>query len=176
MSKDTDANGKPRPGTMEAIRAAMAEEAKTLTDARVLRPAYVWLVVAMALPEIDLIVEADRGRGKDHKGKSVYDRIAEKLRKLSGFDELSGESVRQYRSRIKGGKYDAQLAKLGLRRVGNRIEPLDSASGQTPADPAATQSSVAVQQPPERPNPPEPDTVPVPQNYDTTVRIKPDPE
>jgi hypothetical protein len=176
MSKDNDANGKPRPGTMEAIRAALAEEAKALTDTRVLQPTHVWLVVAMALPEIDLIVEAARGRGKDPKGKSVYDRIAEKLRKLSGFDELSGESVRQYRSRIKGGKYDAQLARLGLRRVGNRIEPLDSAPGQTPADPVENQSPVVVQQLLARPNPPEPNTALAPQNYDTTVRIKPDPE
>lgn len=176
MSKDTDTNGKPRPGTMEAIRAALAEEAKAQTDARILRPPHVWLVVATALVDIDLIVEANRGRGKDRRGKSVYDGLAEKLRRASNFEELSGESVRQYRSRIKRGKYDPQLAKLGLRRVGNRIEPLDSASGQTPADPAAIQSSVAVQQPPDRPNPPEPDTVPVPQNYDTTVRIKPDPE
>lgn len=176
MSKDTDANGKPRPGTMEAIRAAMAEEAKAQTDARILRPPHVWLVVATALVDIDLIVEANRGRGKDRRGRSVYDGLAEKLRKASNFEQLSGESVRQYRSRIKRGKYDAQLAKLGLRRVGNRIEPLDRAADQTPDDPAVTQSPVAVQQPLATPNPPEPNTALAPQNYDTTVRIKDDPE
>ena len=176
MSKDTDTNGKPRPGTMEAIRAALAEEAKALTDARVLQPTYVWLVVAMALPEIDLIVEAERGRGKDQKGENVYDRLAQRLRKLPGVHKLSGESVRQYRSRIKRGKYDAQLAKLGLHRVGNRIEPLDSAPGQTPADPAVTQSPVAVQQLLATPNPPERKVLTAPQDHQTSIRVKPDPE
>ncbi len=176
MSKDNDTNGKPRPGTMEAIRAALAEEAKAQTDARILRPPHVWLVVATALVDIDLIVEANRGRGKDRRGRSVYDGLAEKLRKASNFEELSGESVRQYRSRIKRGKYDTQLAKLGLRRVGNRIEPLDSAPDQKPADPVADQPPVAEQQPPATPNPPESKPHPGSSSHDTSVRIKDDPE
>lgn len=116
----SDENDAPDPGTMDAIRAALAEEARGLADSRTFKPAYVWQVVAAALPEIDMIVEASKGRGKDAT-KAAYDDIAAKLRKASGFEELSGESVRQYRPRIKCGRYDVQLARIGFRRVGSHI-------------------------------------------------------
>lgn len=116
----SDENDTPDAGTMDAIRAALAEEAHGLADSRTFKPAYVWQVVAAALPEIDMIVEANKGRGKGTT-KAVYDDIAAKLRKASGFEELSGESVRQYRPRIKCGRYDVQLARIGFRRVGSRI-------------------------------------------------------
>jgi uncharacterized protein with PIN domain len=161
---------------MEAIRAALADEAKAQTDVRALRPSHVWLVVAMALAEIDRIVEANRGRRKDSKGESVYDRIAEKLRKASGFEELSGESVRQYRSSIKRGKYDAQLAKLGLRRVGNRIEPIDTAANQVPAAPAANQTAAAANPLPDAPKPHAPAVGSQSHDHHTSIRLKQDPE
>lgn len=175
MTKDTDANSKPRPGTMDAIRAALADEARAQTDVRVLRPSHVWLVVAMALPEIDQIVEANRGRRKDSEGRCVYDRIAEKLREASGFEELSGESVRQYRPRIKKGKYDALLAKLGLRRVGNRIEPIGSAPIQAPAAPVANQPAVITNPLPGAPNP-HGSVVDSQSHHNTSIRLKQDPE
>jgi len=105
---------------MDAIRAALAKEARAVADSRTFKPAYVWQVVASALQEIEVLVVASKGRGKGAT-KAAYDDIAVKLRAASCFDELSGESVRQYRSRLLSGKYDVRLAALGFRRVGSRI-------------------------------------------------------
>lgn len=117
----TDENVETKAGTWDAIGKALADEVRSATDARTFVPAYVWQVVAAALPSIDEAVEKARGRGDVN---AQYDLLAKKLRLASGFDELSGESVRQYRSRIKSGKYDDRLAKIGFRRVGNRIEAI----------------------------------------------------
>lgn len=119
MSNESD---EVAEGSMDAIRAALARKAPGPADTRTFKPAYVWQVIAAALPEIDRIVAASKGRGRGGAGKAVFDGIAESLRAPSGFDDISGESVRQYRSRILRGQYDAKLAALGFRRIGNRIE------------------------------------------------------
>ena len=120
----SDENDEVTEGSMDAIRAALAKEAHDIADSRTFKPAYVWQVVAAALPEIDRIVTASKGRGKAGASKAVFDGIAEKLRRASGFDDISGESVRQYRSRSLCGDYDAKLAAIGFRRIGNRIEAI----------------------------------------------------
>ncbi|AMJ61596.1 hypothetical protein [Bosea sp. PAMC 26642] len=124
---DLDASGAVTKSSMEEIRAAMAEEARAVTGTRILKPGYVWMVVAAALPEIDAILAAAEGSGEG--GKAVFERIAAMLRAASGFSDLSGESVRQYRSRIKQGVFDERLARLGFRRVNNRIEPIVASAG-----------------------------------------------
>lgn len=120
----SDENDEVAAGSMDAIRAALAKEAPGPADSRTFKPAYVWQVIAAALPEIDRIVAASKGRGRAGASKAVYDDIAEKLRRASGFDDLSGESVRQYRSRLLRGEYDAKLAAIGFRRIGNHIEAI----------------------------------------------------
>lgn len=118
MSEESD---EVAEGSMDAIRAALARKAPGPADTRTFKPVYVWQVVAAALHEINRIVTASKGRGRDGASKAVFDEIAETLRAASGFEEISGESVRQYRSRILRGEYDAKLAAIGFRRVGDRI-------------------------------------------------------
>ena len=120
----SDENDAVTVGSMDAIRAALAREAPGPADSRTFKPAYVWQVVAAALPEIDRIIAASKGRGRDGASKAVFDGIAQTLRAASGFEDLSGESVRQYRSRLLRGEYDAKLAAIGFRRIGNRIEAI----------------------------------------------------
>lgn len=136
MSEESD---EVAEGSMDAIRAALARKAPGPADTRTFKPVYVWQVVAAALHEINRIVTASKGRGRDGASKAVFDEIAETLRAASGFEEISGESVRQYRSRILRGEYDAKLAAIGFRRVGDRIvavadltqiEDLPAASGR----------------------------------------------
>lgn len=118
MSEESD---EVAEGSMDAIRAALARKAPGPADTRTFKPVYVWQVVAAALHEINRIVTASKGRGRDGASKAVFDEIAETLRAASGFEEISGESVRQYRSRILRGEYDAKLAAIGFRRVGDLI-------------------------------------------------------
>ncbi|WP_336813037.1 hypothetical protein [Bosea sp. MMO-172] len=172
----SDENDTPDVGTMDAIQAALAEEARGLADRRTFKPAYVWQVVAAALPEIDTIVEASKGRGKAGASTAIYNGIAAKLREASGFNELSGESVRQYRSRIKGGDYDDQLARIGFRRVDNRIVAIADlpkadhspwndarAESQLPANPVP---SIVIANPPK----------PAATDFQSDMRLKSDPE
>jgi hypothetical protein len=118
----SDENDTFAAGSMDAIRAALAKVAPGPADSRTFKPVHVWQVVAAALPEIDRIIAANKGRGDAATSKAVYDDIAEELRLASGFDDISGESVRQYRSRLMRGEYDAKLAAIGFRRTENRIE------------------------------------------------------
>lgn len=117
-------NNDPTEGSMDAIRAALAQDAPGPPDSGTFKPAYVWQVVASALSEVDRIIAASIGRGTAADSKAIYDGIAEKLRRASGFDDISGESVRQYRSRLLAGQYDARLAAIGFRRIGNRVEAI----------------------------------------------------
>ncbi|MCP4616933.1 MAG: hypothetical protein GY844_10885 [Bradyrhizobium sp.] len=63
----SDENDAPDPGTMDAIRAALAEEARGLADSRTFKPAYVWQVVAAALPEIDTHNGSKAGIGGEQR-------------------------------------------------------------------------------------------------------------
>lgn len=118
-----DVNKKAPAGTIDAIRAAMAEEARAVTQSQAFKPNTVWMVVASALESIELIVRATKGVGKD-ASKAQYEDLAAKLQQASGLRKIAGESVRQYFPRIMGGKYDARLIALGYRRIGNRIEAI----------------------------------------------------
>lgn len=118
-----DGKKKAPVGTIDAIRAGMAEEARRVADSRVFTPTTVWMVVASALEPIGVIV-AGMNRRSRAESKAAYDDLAAKLRRHSGLPRIAGESVRQYFPRIMGGKYDARLIALGYRRIGNRIEAI----------------------------------------------------
>jgi hypothetical protein len=118
-----DGKKKAPVGTIDAIRAGMAEEARRVADTRVFTPTTVWMVVASALEPIGVIVAGINRRSKA-ESKAAYEDLAAMLRRHSGLPKIAGESVRQYFPRIMGGKYDSKLVALGYRRVGNRIEAI----------------------------------------------------
>ena len=125
----------------EEIRRAFSERAEELTADYVFRPRHVWQVVAINLQTIETLRRRDRG----------WDDIAEQLRLASGFDDLAGQSVRVYRSRLKKGHYDEELGALGFRRLDDRIVPIDSARGNTA--PAEEQPDLTVPHETHRPDP-----------------------
>lgn len=168
----TNENVETKAVTWDAIGKALADKVRSATDARTFVPAYVWQVVAAALPSIDEEVARARGRGKV---KATYDSLAEKLSEASGM-ELTGESVRQYRSRIKSGKFDQRLAEIGFRRIGNRIEPLQTFLGAGPVNLVSNGPTTVANQQPAKPNLPAPVTGAPTSDLNTSIRVRPDPE
>lgn len=101
--------------TVEEARRAFSESAKAITATYVFRLRHRWEAVAINHETVDALHDA---------GKS-WNEIGAMLGPACGFPEIPGHTVRVYRSRLKGDVYDAHLHRLGLKREGKILLPLE---------------------------------------------------
>lgn len=100
--------------TVEEARRAFSDSAEAITAAYVFRLRHAWEAVAVNLATIEAL----------HRAGKSWDEIGAMLGPTCGFEKIAGQSVRVYRSRLKGDHYDAGLSRLGLRREGKALLPL----------------------------------------------------
>lgn len=100
--------------TVEEARRAFSDSAEATTSAYVFRLRHAWEAVAINLEAVEAL----------HRAGKSWDEIGTMLGSACGFEAIAGQSVRVYRSRLKSGKYDAELSRLGLRREGKALLPL----------------------------------------------------